>query len=230
MIILTINPRFLNYKIIEMTLNYKNVSNHVKNKSETMQRLVDAVGSIIKKKGYKGLGLNVVAKEAEVSKVLIYRYFGGLDQLVEAYVLKNDYWIAKAAEVKIETDGETDKESLKKLIVNLLRGHYEYFSTHEEMRSIILWEVTERNSLLNSVCQLREEIGSLLLEKAEPMFAGSKKSIKAITAILVSGIYYMILHAKKNESTICGIDLNSKDGEEEILEAIAQIVDWAFAD
>ncbi|WP_316747906.1 TetR/AcrR family transcriptional regulator [Pedobacter gandavensis] len=212
-----------------MTLNYKNVSGHVKNKNETMQRLVDAVGSIIKKKGYKGLGLNVVAKEAEVSKVLIYRYFGGLDQLVEAYVLKNDYWIAKAGEVKIETEGKTDRESLKELVVNLLKGHYEYFNTHEEMRSIILWEVTEKNNILNSVCQLREEVGSLLIEKAEPLFAGSKKSIKAITAILVSGIYYMILHAKKNESTICGIDVNSKDGEQEIMESIEQIVDWAFA-
>ncbi|KQB99882.1 TetR/AcrR family transcriptional regulator [Pedobacter sp. Hv1] len=209
-----------------MTLRYRSVSGHVKNKNETMQRLVDAVGAIIKKNGYKGLGLNAIAKEADVSKILIHRYFGGVDQLVEAYVLKNDYWIAKAGEVKIETSGKTDRESLKELVSSLLRGHFEYFNTHEEMRSIILWEVTERTMVLNSISIVREGIGKLLLEKVEPLFAGSKKNIKAVTALLVSGIYYMILHSKKNESTICGIDVQSE--KQEILDAIDQIVDWAF--
>lgn len=38
----------------------------------------------------------------------------------------------------------------------------------------------------------------------------------------------MILHAKKNESTICGIDVNSKEGQKEILDTIEQIVNWTF--
>jgi len=211
-----------------MPLRYRNISSHVKNKEQTMQRLVDAVGAIIKKNGYKGLGLNAIAKEADVSKILIHRYFGGVDQLVEAYVLKNDYWIAKAGEVAVEAEGKTDNETLRDLVISLLKGHFEYFDTHEEMRSIILWEITEKTMLLNSVCLVREEVGSLLLEKAEPLFAGSKKNIKGITAILVSGIYYMILHAKKNESTICGIDVNSKEGQKEILDTIEQIVNWTF--
>lgn len=211
-----------------MPLRYRNISSHVKNKEQTMQRLVDAVGAIIKKNGYKGLGLNAIAKEADVSKILIHRYFGGVDQLVEAYVLKNDYWIAKAGEVAVEAEGKTDNETLRDLVISLLKGHFEYFDTHEEMRSIILWEITEKTMLLNSVCLVREEVGSLLLEKVEPLFAGSKKNIKGITAILVSGIYYMILHAKKNESTICGIDVNSKEGQKEILDTIEQIVNWTF--
>lgn len=209
-------------------LNYRSISGHVKNKAETMQRLIDAVGNIIKNKGYKGLGLNAIAKEADVSKILIHRYFGTVDQLVEAYVLKNDYWIAKASEVKVETSGKSDRESLKELVIKLLRGHFEYFNTHQEMRDIILWEITERTMLLNSICQVREAVGNMLIEKSAPLFAGNKKNLKAITAIMVSGIYYMILHSKKNESTICGIDVSSKEGEEEILKAIDQIIEWTF--
>lgn len=193
-----------------------------------MQRLIDAVGAIIKNKGYKGLGLNAIAKEADVSKILIHRYFGGVDQLIEAYVLKNDYWIARNTEVDTSTSGEIDRENLKKLVSDLLRGHFEYFYSHEEMRSIILWEITERTNLLNSVSHLREDLGKLLIDKATPMFEGSGKSIKGVTAILVSAIYYMVLHAKKNESTICGIDINSVEGQREILKTIDQIVYWAF--
>lgn len=211
-----------------MPIRYINISAHVKNKEQTMQRLIDAVGNIIKNKGYKGLGLNAIAKEADVSKILIHRYFGGVDQLVEAYVLKNDYWIAKSEEVVEKTSGGVDKKSLKKMISNLLRGHFEYFNSHEEMRSIILWEITERTNLLNSICHLREDLGKLLIDKAMPMFEGSDKSIKGVTALMVSAIYYMVLHAKKNESTICGIDINSKDGQEEIFKTIDQIIDWTF--
>lgn len=211
-----------------MPLRIKNISGHLKNKEQTMQRLVDAVGAIIKHKGYKGLGLNAIAKEAGVSKILIHRYFGGVDQLVEAYVLKNDYWIAKTKEVSSEASGNTDRGTLKKLISDLLKGHFEYFYTHEEMRSIILWEITEKTDLLNSISHVREEVGKLLLEKSELLFKDGKKSLKGVTALMVSAIYYMVLHAKKNESTICGIDVNSVEGQEEILRTIEQIVDWTF--
>ncbi len=213
-----------------MSLILENTTEQVKNKKQTMQRLVDAVGTIIKSKGYKGLGLNAIAKEAGVSKILIHRYFGSVDLLVEAYVLKNDYWIAKTGEVAVETEAGTDKEKLQKLVSNLLRGHFEYFNTHEEMRSIILWEITEHTNLLNSICRLREETGSILLDKAVPLFEGTGKSIKGVTALMVSAIYYIVLHAKKNQSTICGIDVNSKEGQDEILRTIDQIVEWTFDD
>ena len=193
-----------------------------------MQRLIDAVGSIIKNKGYTGLGLNKIAKEAGVSKILIHRYFGGVDQLVEAYILKNDYWIAKAQDVEIEDNVSIERQDLKKLVIDLLRGHFEYFYSHEEMRTIILWEITEQTNLLNSISHLRENMGNVLLDKAMPMFAYSSKSLKGVTALMVSGIYYIVLHAKKNKSTICGIDINSKEGQEEILKTIDQIIDWTF--
>ena len=212
-----------------MSLRYRNTSGHVKNRAQTMQRLVEAVGAIIKIKGYKGLGLNAVAKEADVSKSLVYRYFGSLDGLVEAYVLKNDYWIAKSSEVAQGVLVDNDRQGVGEMVKKLLHGHFEYFYTHPEMRSIILWEITEKTMLLNSICNCREEVGGLLLEKAEPLFKGSGKSFKGVTALLVSAIYYMVLHAKKNESTICGIDVNSAAGQKEILDTIDQIVDWACA-
>lgn len=211
-----------------MQFRSKNISDHQKNKNQTMQLLIDAVGLIIKNKGYRGLGLNAIAKEAGVSKILVYRYFGGVNELIEAYVLQNDYWIAKSGEVTEQTQNPTDKEALKKMVSDLLKGHFDYFNNHEEMRTIILWEITERTNLLNSISHLREEMGKLLLDKAMPFFCDSDKSIKGVTALLVSAIYYMILHAKSNESTICGIDVNSLEGQKEILKTIDQIIDWTF--
>ena len=43
------------------------------------------MGRLLARKGSRSLGINAIAREAQVDKVLIYRYFGGLNQLYEAF-------------------------------------------------------------------------------------------------------------------------------------------------
>jgi AcrR family transcriptional regulator len=57
----------------------------LRNRSEVEERLITAVGTVLASRGFAELGINRVAREAGVSKVLIYRYFGDLDGLVAAY-------------------------------------------------------------------------------------------------------------------------------------------------
>ena len=47
----------------------------------TRRRLISAVGSLLAREGFKGIGVNAVAREAGVDKKLIYRYFDGLPGL-----------------------------------------------------------------------------------------------------------------------------------------------------
>jgi AcrR family transcriptional regulator len=77
----------------------KSVENNLKiqkskprNREATRARLIDAVGALLARKGFKGLGINAVAREAGVDKVLIYRYFGGLQQLIAAFGREGDFW------------------------------------------------------------------------------------------------------------------------------------------
>ena len=48
---------------------------------ETEKRLLEAVSKIIEEEGFTQIGINRIAKKAQCDKVLIYRYFGGLDGL-----------------------------------------------------------------------------------------------------------------------------------------------------
>ncbi|RYF68569.1 MAG: TetR/AcrR family transcriptional regulator, partial [Cytophagaceae bacterium] len=52
----------------------------------TMERILRAMGDVMAEKGTKKAGINAVAEKAGVNKVLIYRYFGGWNGLLEAYV------------------------------------------------------------------------------------------------------------------------------------------------
>lgn len=53
---------------------------------------------------------------------------------------------------------------------------------------------------------------------------------RAIEAILVSGIYYLVLHAKNNGSTFCEVDINREEDKERIKNAFSYIVAHSFKD
>ena len=66
---------------------------HVKNRQATEQLLLEAVNRLVEQDGFEGLGINAVAAQAGVSKMLIYRYFGSLNGLIAAYIRRYDFWI-----------------------------------------------------------------------------------------------------------------------------------------
>ena len=63
-----------------------------RDKQSTRLRLVDAVGTLLAREGFGALGVNAVAREAGVDKVLIYRYFGGMEELLLAFGQSGDFW------------------------------------------------------------------------------------------------------------------------------------------
>jgi len=52
---------------------------------DTENRLLDAVGQLIAADGLDQIGINRIATHSGTNKILIYRYFGGLDGLLSAY-------------------------------------------------------------------------------------------------------------------------------------------------
>lgn len=54
---------------------------------------MNAVDCIIAEDRLEKVGINIVAQKAGISKMLIYRYFGNINDLMIRYILKKDYWI-----------------------------------------------------------------------------------------------------------------------------------------
>lgn len=54
--------------------------------------MIRAVGTLLAREGFQGMGVNAIAREAGVDKVLIYRYFGSLDTLIDRYCQEVDFW------------------------------------------------------------------------------------------------------------------------------------------
>mgnify|MGYP001107950323 CR=1 FL=1 len=58
----------------------------------TEETILAAFDAIMTREGVAGLGVNAVANEAGVNKVLIYRYFGGLPGLARHWASHSSFW------------------------------------------------------------------------------------------------------------------------------------------
>lgn len=193
----------------------------------TEQRLIQSVGEIIKKEGYTKLNIQNIAKQAGVDRKLIYTYFGSLDQLVEEYFKTRDYWTSlsrKIAEVLQANDNKIDEN----LTYNIIENQYFFFKENIEMQNMIAWELSETKPLLRGMADYKEKITGSIFELADPIFNKTNINIRAVNAILVAAVYYLNIHARVKGSTFCQIDINTEEGEQELLKTIKQLLDWTY--
>ena len=207
----------------------KRVSGAIRDREKTMQKLINAVGEIIKTEGYTALGVNKIAKKAEVNKKLIYRYFdNNVNNLIETYVKAKDYWIGLSenmeAIVKL-----ADINRGKELVKHLLKTQLNFFYAEEEMQKVILWEVTERNKMIKDISMKREDFGEEVFKLIGPHFNDGDTDIRAVMALQVAGIYYLVLQAKANGNPFCGIDINEQQGMDRILNALDKVADFVYS-
>lgn len=199
----------------------------IRDKERTRQKLIKTVGKILAKEGHAALKINKIASVSGVNKKLIYDNFGSLDGLLKAYLQQVDFW--KSEEQKMQTsDGTILPEITKDFMYSLLKSDFEYFAASKEMQKIVLWGISEPNKIIRALTDEREALGEKVFEKADPIFRDSAVDLRAVTGILVSAIYYMVLHARTNGSTICGIDLSRESGRHRILDAMGTILDHTY--
>ncbi|MBB2148966.1 TetR/AcrR family transcriptional regulator [Pedobacter gandavensis] len=196
----------------------------IRNKERTKVKLIDAVGHIIKMDGYAGLKLKKIEEVAGVDRKTVYDYFGSIDNLVESYIRQKDYYIGfdnKMDQLLKSVKGDYGTNFMK----GVMFEHFDVFSSDVDMQQAILCLLNGTYPSIEAVHEEREKIGSIFLDLAEPFFQGTKIDLPARIAIIVSGIYFMILNKK---SRVCGIDLNTPEGENRIKTAIASIIQGAY--
>lgn len=181
-----------------------------RDKEETKARILAAVGKLLAESGFRELGINTIAREAGVDKVLIYRYFDGLPSLLQTFGKEGHYW--PSVNNLIGDEATAEVESLEEWMVRLLTSLLHELQERPITQEIMRWELLEGNELTHELAKVREQtaIASLdFLGKNYPFPVG--KDIPAVSAILVAGIVYLLLRSKAS-STFLGVDLTSSAG------------------
>jgi len=210
----------------EVKKERKRPQGEFRDKERTKMKLLQAVGEIIRTEGYTALGVNKISHKAGVNKKLIYRYFDNVDSLIEKYVREKDYWASLFDNTGI---AEIDLSNIgHHTFSDLLDKQLDTLYDSEELKNILLWEISENNALIRELAGVRENRASELLKLSDSFFDKTSIDLRALTALQTAGIYYLILHARHSGDAFCEIDMNTEEGKNRIKQIITQINTWAF--
>lgn len=198
-----------------------------RNKDKSKQKLLNAVGRLLRTKGFTALKVNDIAATAGLDKKLIYKYFGGTNQLVDAYIRSQDFW----SNINSNDIPACLPDGGQALARQMLTAQFDYVAGHKELQKILLWGLYEKRQSLKKLADDREAIGEILFNHiADPFFNEDATRYRATMAILVSGIYYLNMYVNVNGRKFCGIDLSTEKGKCDIKNALEKIVDLVYTD
>ncbi|MBP2617746.1 TetR/AcrR family transcriptional regulator [Chryseobacterium jejuense] len=201
----------------------KVVQGPIRDKEKTKQKLLAAVGKILRVKGYSGLKVSKIAAVAGFDKKLIYEYFGSTDKLIDEYIKSQDYWSKFSPD--IEEEVHIGKEALTQGILT----QFENLKKNKELQKIILWELSESKPILKNILKQREDVAANLFENVtDPYFGENAKNVRAMLALIAAGVYYLNLFPAYNGTEFCGIDMRTDEGRDEVKKVIVEIIDHYY--
>ena len=171
-----------------------------RDREATERKLIEATGRVLARQGFAKVGVNAIAREAGVDKVLIYRYFEGLPGLMRRYASQGDFWPSTEELVGEESeafDAKTPADKVATVMEHLAEGIRRRPLTLE----ILAWEMLERNELTAHLEEVREQQGleltKRLADEMEAREGPDRIDLGALAAILAAAINYLAARSRK---------------------------------
>lgn len=189
-----------------------------RDREATKARLLAAVGVVLARDGFGAVGVNAVAKEAGVDKVLLYRYFGGLPELLREWGASGRFWPSVA-----DLLGPRPKAFLALPVAERYARFFEHFIDALRERpltiEILAAEIFERNELAVILESERQAWG----EEASRLLAGkefaARPELQGLTILLISGVQYLLVRSRTIR-VFGAIDITTDAGWAELKAAI----------
>lgn len=174
-----------------------------RSRSATEQRFQDAVLDLVADSGCAEIGVNLVAERAGADKVLIYRYFGGLEGLLDR-VAESRSWLPSADEL-LTTAGHTAEEQLR----NIFRAVDKHIRQDAATHQIAIWRHAVKNPLTEKYCTEWETLWKKLAEgfSRKMSYENRKKWDHAI------GLLAIMIHSKTTGDPVEEKWINSLSSE-----------------
>jgi len=164
----------------------KKAAKATRDRKATEQKFIEAAARVIARDGAAGLGVNAIAAEAGADKKLIYRYFGGLDGLLEAMGANTALWIGDALSASKGDYAQRMAAVFAAYAANLRRDPV--------LQKLLAWELSEPSDTLRRIDAARSKAMYAMV----PKLRGDETppadiDAPAVNAILLAGLHYLTL-------------------------------------
>ena len=191
-----------------------------RDREATERRLLDTIGKMIAEDGFEKIGINAIATQSNVSKILIYRYFGSVEGLMAAYIKQYDFWLNFPLEYP-------NREELPLFVKRMFQGQIEQLRNNPTLKRLYRWELSCNNDMIVKLREQREKVGVNLVKKVSELTAHPQNEIAVMASLLTASITYLVML-----EDFCpiynGIPLNENSGWEQINEGIELFINKVF--
>jgi AcrR family transcriptional regulator len=197
-----------------------------RDRTATEDRILAAVGEVLVRDGFGGIGVNAIARQAGVDKVLIYRYFGGLPELLRAWGASGRFW-PRVSDLLGSDPGALLELPAEERYARFFEHFIDSLRERPLTLAVLAAEVSERNELTAILEAEREAWG----EEAARVLGGAEFAarpwLSGVTLMLVAGVQHLLLRSRRIR-VFGGVDLHTDEGWSALKASIRGLAQAAF--
>lgn len=191
-----------------------------RDREATEKRLLDTIGKMVNETGFEKIGINAVATQSGVSKILIYRYFGSAEGLLAAYIRRHDFWLNFPEELPA-------REHIPAFLKQMFREQITQLRSQPTLKRLYRWELSSGNEMITRLREQREKVGLHLVKKVSEITGYPEKEIAVMASVISASVTYLVM-LEEFCPVYNGIPLNRDAGWEQIAEGINTLIDKVF--
>lgn len=195
-----------------------------RDRARTEQRLIDAVGQIMAEDGFDQVGINRIASRSGINKILIYRYFGGLDGLLVAY-FRQKRPIVSAERIEIDQLQDAPLDVVFDACYQYLVDEYRLLRRDVEAQAFLKADLLRASGVYTPITTEKEEQLRRMIDGLSAIIQTDYG--RPFSAIIVSALTLLTLTGQQHK-TIFGIDLSTDEGWAQIEAALKNIFRGAY--
>jgi len=194
----------------------------VRDRPATERSIIEAAARLLAEKGFSALNVQAVAEAAGVDRKLVYRYFGGVEGVVERLGAEVHWTLGEARDAQ-------SSGSYGEAAVALVLAYGRALAGDPLLRGLVAWETVEDTPMLRTLDASRS---AAMQAWATQRLAGVPRpdgvDVAALNAVLIAGIQMLALR-REQQRPFAGVALDDA-GWARIEAAVTAIATKAYAD
>lgn len=197
----------------------------VKDRAATAARILAAGKAVLAEDGFRHFGINAVARRAGCDKQLIYRYFGGIDGLMEAIGGDLGDWV----KIHIPEDsGGMFLLTYGDLMERLALLYLDALRADPLVRQIAAWELAEESEQVRRLSEARSRALAGWLDRMRGSMQPPKGADTAtLNALVIASIQQMVL-ASVTSGRFAGVSLKTEKDWDKVRAALKRLVHGVY--
>lgn len=191
----------------------------------TERAILDAAKVVLAEQGFAAFGVNAIARQAKCDKQLIYRYFGGLDGLVDSIGKE----LSALFEDKLSGFSPEKSSTYADFIEHMVLSLLEAFRSSDLLLRIAAWEVLAPSPMTARLADARgRALAHWVSTQRGQLALPDNKDSGAINAVLIAATQHLALSAQAVES-FGGVPLKQESDWERVRSVLRNFVRSAYA-